>query len=59
MKITYRELAEMTNKTKDAYYKMEKNNPEQLELIKMGALCKKYDISIDTLKLIVMKRETK
>lgn len=56
MKIIYKEIAELTNKTEAGIKKMKLNNPEQLEIIKMGALCIKYNITTEELEKIVKSR---
>lgn len=57
MKITYSEIAEYIGRTEANIKYMKKHNPEQLELIKIGGLCKKYNINIDDLKSIKEKNE--
>lgn len=57
MKIIYKEIAEYTNKTEQGIKQMKNNNPEQLELLKIGALCKKYNINIDDLKILIEMKE--
>lgn len=52
MNITYKEIGQYTNKVEATIKQMKKNNPEQLELLKMGGLCKKYNINIDDLKAL-------
>ncbi len=51
MKITYKEIAEYSNKTEQAMHYWKKSNPIQLELTKYGALLKKYIPSINEEKL--------
>jgi hypothetical protein len=57
MKIIYKEIAELTGKTEAGIKKMKINNPEQLEILKMGALCKKYNISLNDLEKVVKEKE--
>ena len=57
MKIIYKEIAEYTNKTEQGIKQMKTNNPEQLELLKIGALCKKYNISLKELEAIIKLKE--
>ena len=57
LKIIYKEIAELTNKSEAGIKKMVKNNPEQLKLLKLGALCTKYNISIEDLEYIVKFKE--
>ncbi len=45
MKITYKDIAEFTNKSEAGIKSMRKNNPNQLELLKLGLLCKKLNLS--------------
>ncbi len=52
MNITYKEIGEFCNKKEPTIKSMSKNNPQQLELLKIGAMCKKYNISINEIKLI-------
>lgn len=57
MKIIYKEIAEYTNKTEQGIKQMKTNNPKQLELLKIGALCKKYNISLKDLEAITKLKE--
>jgi hypothetical protein len=57
MNITYKEIGEYCNKVESTMKQMKKNNPEQLELLKMGALCKKYNITIEDLKALNEMKE--
>ena len=57
MNITYKEIGEYSNKVESTIKQMKKNNPEQLELLKMGALCKKYNISLKDLEAIIKLKE--
>ncbi|WP_321471448.1 hypothetical protein [Halarcobacter sp.] len=57
MKITYKEIAELINKTEANIKYMAKHNPEQLEIIKKGALCKKYNIEDKDLEAIIKLKE--
>ncbi len=60
MKVTYEEIANFIGRTEANIKYMKKNNPEQLELLKIGAICKKYNIELKDLKaLIQMKEEIK
>lgn len=52
MDITYKEIANYTNKVESTMKQMKKNNPEQLELLKIGAICKKYNINMQDLNAI-------
>lgn len=52
MNITYKEIADYTNKVESTMKQMKKNNPEQLELLKIGAICKKYNIDLQDLKAV-------
>lgn len=53
MKVTYDTIAELTNKTTGGIKQMKSNNPEQLELLKLGAMCKINNIQIKDLECIV------
>ena len=57
MKITYKEIGEYTNKTEQGIKQMKKNNPQQLELLKMGGLCKKYNINLKDIEKIKESKE--
>lgn len=50
IKVIYKEIAEMINKTESNMKYMSKNNPSQLELLKLGALCKKYGLNENDIK---------
>lgn len=56
MNITYKEIADYTNKVESTMKQMKKNNPEQLELLKFGAICKKYNISLNDLEKIIKEK---
>lgn len=57
MNITYKEIGEYSNKVESTIKQMKKNNPEQLELLKIGGLCKKYNISLKDLEAIIKLKE--
>lgn len=57
MQITYNEIAELIGRTEANMKYMKKHNPEQLELLKMGALCKKHNISLKDLEAIIKLKE--
>lgn len=57
MNITYKEIADYTNKVESTMKQMKKNNPEQLELLKIGAICKKYKIENKDLEAIIQLKE--
>lgn len=44
MKITYKEIATMINKTEANIKYIKKTNPELLNILKLGCLCKKKNI---------------
>ena len=52
MKIKYKEIGEYTNKSEQGIKQMKKNNPKQLELLKIGGLCKKYYIDLKDIEKI-------
>lgn len=45
MKVTYKEIAVYTNKSEGGIKQMKKHNPQQLELLKLGLLVKKLELS--------------
>ena len=53
MNVTYKEIGNFVNKKEPTLKSMHKNNPQQLEILKIGALCKKYNISIEDIKLLI------
>lgn len=58
MKITYKEIAELINQTEQNIKQLKNKQPEKLELYKLGALCKKYDINEnDLVKLLDIKNK--
>uniref|UniRef100_UPI004048968A helix-turn-helix domain-containing protein n=1 Tax=Aliarcobacter sp. TaxID=2321116 RepID=UPI004048968A len=59
MNINYKEIAELINRSEAGIKSMKKNNPEQLEITKLGAICKKYNISLNDLKKIFKEKEEK
>ena len=60
MTIIYKEIANYIGRTEANLKYMKKHNLEQLELLKMGALCKKYNITIEDLKALnEMKQKLK
>lgn len=57
MKVTYKEIADYTNKSEGGIKQMKKNNPAQLELLKLGLLCKKLELSdLDLLNFSNIKK---
>jgi predicted transcriptional regulator len=57
MQITYNEIAELIGRTEANIKYMKKNNPNQLEILKLGALCKKFNICTDDLKSLNEMKE--
>ena len=57
MKITYKEIGQYTNKTEQGIKQMKKNNPNQLELLKIGGLCKKYKIHITQIINLIKEKK--
>jgi len=57
MNVTYKEIAEFINKKEPTIKSMHKNNPQQLELLKIGALCKKYNISTEDITSLIELKE--
>lgn len=55
--VTYKEIGEFCNKQEPTLKSMKRNNPNQLELLTYGALCKKYNISMDDIKLLIFFKE--
>ncbi len=56
-KITYKDIADLTKKTESAIKQWKKNNPDLLDLCKLGAFCKKNELDIEQIKkLLDMKR---
>ncbi len=59
MKINYNEIAELIGRTEANIKYMKKHNPKQLEVLKIGGLCKKYDINETHLLKILNERNEK
>jgi hypothetical protein len=57
MKITYIEIANMINRTKGNMDYMKIHNPEQLELLKVGAICQKYNITLNDLEKVIEEKK--
>lgn len=56
--ITYKEIGALTNKTEQTIKQMKSLNPQQHEITKLGAFCKKYELSYFDLELLVnLKKE--
>lgn len=59
MNITYKEIAEFINKTEQGVKYYKSNNPELLEILKVGCLLKKYGIvNKDNLKKLIELNNT-
>jgi DNA-binding transcriptional MerR regulator len=57
MNVTYNEIGLQVHKAEATIKSMAKNNPEQLELLKIGAICKKYGITLDDIKYLIELKE--
>ena len=57
MQIIYKEIAEYIGRTEANIKYMKKQNPKQLELISIGAICKKYNIELKDLKALIQMKE--
>jgi predicted transcriptional regulator len=57
MKVTYEEIADLIGRTEANIKYMKKNNPNQLELLTTGAICKKYNIELKDLKALIQMKE--
>lgn len=53
MTITYKEIGALINKQEPTLKSMAKANAPQLELLKIGALCKKYNVTIEDIEAII------
>ena len=51
--ITYKEIGSMINKAEPTIKSMAKANAPQLDLLKIGALCKKYDVTLNDIEAII------
>ena len=56
--VTYKEIGDFVNKKEPTLKSMKNNNPEQLELLTIGALSKKYNLNIDDIKLLIYFKES-
>lgn len=52
MQVIYKEIAEYIGRTEANIKYMKKQNPKQLEVLTLGAICKKYNIDIKDLKAL-------
>lgn len=52
MQVIYKEIAEYIGRTEANIKYMKKQNPKQLEILTLGAICKKYNIDIKDLKAL-------
>lgn len=59
MKINYKEIAEAIERSEANIKYMKKHNQKQFEIIKVGYLCKKYNININDLEEIINKKDKK
>ena len=57
MQVIYKEIAEYIGRTEANIKYMKKQNPKQLELISIGAICKKYNIELKDLKALIQMKE--
>ena len=57
MQVTYNEIADFIGRTESNIKYMKKNNPNQLELLTIGAICKKYNIDLKDLKALIQIKE--
>ena len=55
MKITYREIAKIINKTEDNIKYLKKTNPDLVDVLKIGCICKKYNIDYESIKTLISK----
>jgi hypothetical protein len=55
--IIYKDIAKLTNKSESAIKQWKKNNPDLLELCKLGAFCKKNNLDIEQIKKLVELKE--
>ena len=53
MNITYKEIAEILEQSEQNIKQLKAKQPKKLELYKLGALCKKYEINEDDLVRIL------
>jgi len=55
--IKYKEIAEITNKSVNTIRGWKIKFPELLEVVKLGAFCQKYNISLEQLKKCIEFQE--
>lgn len=55
--IIYKDIAECTKKSESAIKQWKRNNPELLEVCKIGAFCKKNDLDIEKIKKLIEIKE--
>ena len=56
-KVTYKDIANYINKSEQQIKWYKKNNPQLLELTKIGAFCKKNGITIEMIKNCIQLKE--
>lgn len=52
MQVIYKEIAEYIGRTEANIKYMKKQNPKQLQVLTIGAICRKYNIDIKDLKAL-------
>lgn len=55
--VTYKDIAEFINKSEQQIKWYKSNNSDMLELLKIGAFCKKNDLDINKIKKLVEIKE--
>jgi hypothetical protein len=51
--IRYKDIAEFINKSEQQIKWYKSNNPDMLELLKLGALCKKNNLDTEKIKKLI------
>jgi len=56
-KIIYKDIAQYTNKSEQQIKWYKANNPDMLNILKMGAFCKKNEITIEDIESLVKLKD--
>ncbi len=51
--VIYKDIAEYINKSEQSIKSYKANNPELLEILKLGAFCKKNDLNIEKITKLI------
>jgi len=55
--VIYKDIAELTRKSESAIKQWKKNNPELLDIAKIGVFCKKNNLTLENIKKLIEIQE--